>query len=52
MTWIGFKKLKEKYGFAISQPLDKVTADPRYTKGIWLEKLLMQMFNRLKNNEN
>lgn len=51
MGWTGFKRFKKKYGWALALPLDQVTAEAKYSKAFWLEKLLTQIFNRLAHNE-
>lgn len=51
MSWIGFKRVRSKFGWAISLSLEKVTSDTRYIKAMWLEKMIIQIFNRLQTSE-
>lgn len=51
MGWVGFKKFKKKFGWVLSNKIDTVTSDTKYTKAFWLDKLLIQMISRLHHNE-
>lgn len=52
MRWNGIRDgFGKKFNWCFSKMAVGLSLDQRYTKGIWLEKLIMELFNRMYINE-
>jgi len=53
MRWNGIRDgFGKKFNWCFSKSLVGQSMDHKYTKGIWIEKLVMELLNRMFVNEN